>query len=161
MHKTQADQKVRILQLEIAVPADVEDAEVRDEISALLSEAGIAALDGNLLDWRYTGIERQASAGEDPQEGEIFTGNDDNADLPGYTITKVRPMSFDEARWLFWEYNDHLPMVIELNDGKRCPEPVEGVLFPSTDVDGSEPGCLMAMVYQNGQFQDDKLYTYD
>ena len=153
MHKTQADQKVCILQLEIAVPADAEDAEVRDEISALLTEAGIAALDGNILDWRYTSAEREIVAGDDPQEGEIFTGNDDNADLPGCTISKVRPMSFDEARWLFWEYNDHLPMVIELNDGK--------VLFPSTDVDGSEPGCLMAMVYQNGQFQDDKLYTYD
>jgi len=153
MHKAQTNQKVRILQLEIAVLADAEDAGVRDEISALLTGAGIAALDGNLLDWRYTGIERQASAGDDPQEGEIFTGNDDNADLPGGIITKVRPMSFDEARWLFWEYSDHLPMVIELNDGK--------VLFPSTDVDGSEPGCLMAMVYRNGQFQDDKLYTYD
>lgn len=153
MHKVQTNQKNRILQLEIAVPADAEDAEVRDEISALLTGAGIAALDGNLLDWRYTGIERQASAGDDPQEGEIFTDNEDRIDLPGYIITKVRPMSFDEARWLFWEYNDHLPMVIELDDGK--------VLFPSTDVDGSEPGCLMAMVYQNGQFQDDKLYTYD
>jgi len=153
MYKIQANQKIRILQLEIAVPADAEDAEVRDEISALLTGAGIAALDGNLLDWRYTGIERQAFAGDDPLEGEIFTGNEGSADLPGYTITKVRPMSFDEAQWLFWEYNDHLPMVIELNDGK--------VLFPSTDVDGSEPGCLMAMVYRNGQFQDDKLYTYD
>ena len=161
MHKVQTNQKIRILQLEIAVPADAEDAEVCDEISALLTEAGIAALDGNILDWRYTGAEREIVASDDPQEGEIFTDNEGSADLPGCTITKVRPMSFDEAQWLFWEYNDHLPMVIELNDGKRCPEPVEGVLFPSTDVDGSEPGCLMAMVYRNGQFQDDKLYTYD
>ena len=153
MHKVQTNQKIRILQLEIAVPADAEDAEVCDEISALLTEAGIAALDGNILDWRYTGAEREIVASDDPREGEIFTGNEGSADLPGYIITKVRPMSFDEARWLFWEYNDHLPMVIELNDGK--------VLFPSTDMDGSEPGCLMAMVYQNGQFKDDKLYTYD
>lgn len=161
MHKTHPNQKVRILQLEIAVPDDAEDAKVRDEISALLTEAGIAALDGNLLDWRYTGIERLATTGKDPQEGEIFTGNAGGMELPGTMITKIRPMAFDEARWLFWEYNDHLPMVIELNDGKRCPEPVEGVLFPSCDVEGSGPGCLMAMVYRNGQFQDDKLYTYD
>jgi len=153
MHKTQANQKVRILQLEIAVPDDAEDAKVRDEISALLTEAGIAALDGNLLDWRYTGIERLATAGKDPQEGEVFTGNAGGMELPGTMITKIRPMAFDEARWLFWEYNDHLPMVIELNDGK--------VLFPSCDVEGSGPGCFMAMVYQSGQFQDDKLYTYD
>ena len=153
MHKTQATQKVRILQLEIAVPADAVDAEVRDEISALLTEAGIAALDGKLLDWRYTGIERISTASEDSQEGEIFTGNAGGMELLGAIITKVRPMNYDEARWLFWEYSDHLPMVIELNDGK--------VLFPSQDVEGSGPGCLMAMVYQNGQFQDDKLYTYD
>ncbi|MEW6405105.1 MAG: hypothetical protein AB1649_25190 [Chloroflexota bacterium] len=153
MHKTQANQKVRILQLEIAVPADAVDAEVRDEISALLAGAGIVALDSNLLDWRYTGVEREIVASDDPQEGEIFTGNDGNMELPGTMITKVRPMTINEARWLFWEYNDHLPMVIELNDGK--------LLFPSNDVEGSGPGCLMAMVYQNGQFQDDKLYTYD
>jgi len=153
MHKTQANQKVRILQLEIAVPDDAEDAKVRDEISALLTEAGIAALDSNLLDWRYTSIERLATASENHQEGDIFTGNAGGMELPGTMITKIRPMTFDEARWLFWEYNDHLPMVIELNDGK--------VFFPSCDVEGSGPGCFMAMVYQSGQFQDDKLYTYD
>ena len=153
MHKIKPDQEVRILQLEIAVPADAIDAEVRDEISALLTEAGIADLDGNLLDWRYAGAEREATAGDDPQEGEIFIADDGSADLPGCIIAKVRPMTFDEAQWLLWEYNDHLPMVIELNDGK--------VLFPSNDVDGSGPGCLMAMVYQHGKFQDDKLYAYD
>ena len=153
MHKIQTNQKVRILQLEIAIPADAIDAEVRDEISALLTGAGIADLGGNLLDWRYTGAERAATAGDDPQEGEIFIADDGSADLPGCIIAKVRPMTFDEAQWLLWEYNDHLPMVIELNDGK--------VLFPSNDVDGSGPGCLMAMVYQHGKFQDDKLYAYD
>ena len=161
MHKTQTNQKVRILQLEIAVPADAEDAEVRDEISALLTEAGIAALDGNILDWRYTDVERVVTAADNPQEGEIFTGRDGDKFLLGNIVTNIRPMTLDEAQWLFWEYKDHLPMVIELNDGKRCPEPVEGVLFPSHDVKGSEPGCLMSMVYQDGQFQDDKLYTYE
>ena len=71
-------------------------------------------------------------------------------ELPGAIITKIRPMTFDEARWLFWEYSNHQPMVIELNDGKRCPVPqgdVEGVLFPSQDLEGSGPGCLMAIVY--------------
>jgi len=153
MHKTQANQKVRILQLEIAVPAGIVDAETRDEISALLTEAGIAFPESNLLDWRYTGIERSAIASDHPEEGEIFSGNASRMELPGNIITKLRPMTFDEARWLFWEYDDHLPLVIELNDGK--------VIFPSQDSEGNGPGCLMAMVYQNGQFQDDQLFTYD
>ena len=73
MHKTQPHQRVRILQLEIAVPAEAESPEVRDEISALLTELGTAALEGNILDWRYTGVEREIVASDNPKEGEIFT----------------------------------------------------------------------------------------
>jgi hypothetical protein len=153
MHNVQPNQKVRILQVEIAVPANAEDSEVRDEISALLTEAGLASPESHLLDWRYTGIERSVIASDDPHEEAIFTSNAGNMELPGAIINRVRPMSFDEAQWLFWEYSDHLPMVIELNDGK--------VLFPSQDSEGNGPGCLMAMVYQNGQFRDDTLFTYD
>ena len=153
MHNVQPNQKVRILQVEIAVPANAEDSEVRDEISALLTEAGLASPESHLLDWRYTGIERSVIASDDPHEEAIFTSNAGNMELPGAIINRVRPMSFDEAQWLFWEYSDHLPMVIELNDGK--------VLFPSQDSEGNGPGCLMAMVYQTGQFRDDTLFTYD
>jgi len=71
MHKIKPNQEVRILQLEIAVPAEAADAEVRDEISALLTEAGIAE-PGHILDWQYTGVERQAIASDDPRESEVF-----------------------------------------------------------------------------------------
>lgn len=69
MHKVKPKQKVRIIQLEIAVPSDVDCA---DEISALLSENGIANEDSDILDWRYTGNTWDVRASSDPEENEIF-----------------------------------------------------------------------------------------
>ena len=72
MHKVQSNQAVRILQIEIAVPANAADAQARDEISALLSENGIANPESNILDWQYTGLEWEVAATDDPQEGDVF-----------------------------------------------------------------------------------------
>ena len=72
MHKVQPHQAVRILQIEIAVPANAADARVRDEISALLSESGVANPESNILDWQYTGLEWMALATAAPDEGSVF-----------------------------------------------------------------------------------------
>lgn len=83
MHKVKPKQKVRIVSISIAVPADVAKGKVADEISALLSENGAANPDSIVLDWMYlTDIERSAIAPEgDVQEGEIFfRGMTDNHD---------------------------------------------------------------------------------
>jgi hypothetical protein len=149
MHKVQPNQEVRIFQIEIAVPASAPDCEVRDEISALLSEKGIAS-DSHILDWQYTGAERETTAGDDPQEGEIFIADDGSADLRGKTIVDIRTMNMSEAEWMFWEYND-LPLVCVLNNGK--------VLFPASDTEGNGPGCFMAMFYEDDRHQKDRLVT--
>lgn len=41
MHKVQPNQKVKLIVIELAVPADAPDGEVNDEISAFLTENGI------------------------------------------------------------------------------------------------------------------------
>ena len=77
MHKVQPNQHVIIIQLEIAVPAfNDNDNIVRDEISALLSEHGIANPDSNILDWQYTRQERYVTAPGDPLEGDVFLPED-------------------------------------------------------------------------------------
>ncbi len=72
MHNVTPKQDVRILRIEIAVPADAPDDEIRDEVTALLSERGIANPDSHILDWRYTGEEREVTASSEPEEGGIF-----------------------------------------------------------------------------------------
>lgn len=72
MHKVQENQKVRIIPIEIAVPADADEAEVADEISALLSESGTANSESAILDWRRVDRERLVQVGADPEEGEVF-----------------------------------------------------------------------------------------
>lgn len=69
MHKIKPDQKVRIVQLEIAVPVD---ADYTYEMSTLLTELGAGNSDSAILDWRYTGIEWDTQAGKAPSEGSIF-----------------------------------------------------------------------------------------
>ncbi|MCL4296235.1 MAG: hypothetical protein KJ077_10925 [Anaerolineae bacterium] len=74
MHKVKPGQQVRILTLEVAVPADAEDGEVADQMSAYLSENGTDKPDSVILDWGYTDYEgRIVTASDDPEEGEIFT----------------------------------------------------------------------------------------
>lgn len=69
MHKIKPNQKVRVVQLEIAVSAD---ADYTYEMSALLTELGTGNSDSAILDWRYTGIEWDTKAGKTPSEGSIF-----------------------------------------------------------------------------------------
>lgn len=74
MHNVKQNMRCRILRVEIAVPADIEDGEVRDGISALLTEGGICGDDGIVLDWRYIDdkYDMNVVASDDPEEGEIF-----------------------------------------------------------------------------------------
>lgn len=77
MHKVKPRQYVRILHIHIAVPANVKEGEIADEISALL-ENSIANLDSNILDWQYEPYWydwRGRYASDDPQENEIFASD--------------------------------------------------------------------------------------
>ncbi|NUQ86702.1 MAG: hypothetical protein HUU11_18540 [Anaerolineales bacterium] len=73
MHAVQPGQRVRILTLQIAVADDADPNSVADEISELLSENGICAEGSHILDWRYlTEYQPVVTAGDDPEEGEVF-----------------------------------------------------------------------------------------
>lgn len=89
MHKVQPNQQVMIFAVEIAVPADVTEGEIADEISALLTESGTANPGSNILDWRYLTEERFVSASSNPEEGEIFGEANSlaeiNKELPTYS----------------------------------------------------------------------------
>ena len=64
MHAVKPNQQVRILTIQIAVA---------DEMSALLSENGICSETSHILDWRYlTEYQPTVTAGDDPEEGEVF-----------------------------------------------------------------------------------------
>jgi len=71
-HRISPHQRVRIIEIEIAVPADMAEGYVADEISGLLSEDGADNPDSAILDWGYTGRERLVQADGDPEEGEVF-----------------------------------------------------------------------------------------
>jgi len=71
-HRIDPHQRVRIIELAVAVDAAADAACVADEISALLSEHGAENPDSGILDWGYTGHERLVQAGKDPEEGEVF-----------------------------------------------------------------------------------------
>ncbi|WKZ40504.1 MAG: hypothetical protein QY328_00445 [Anaerolineales bacterium] len=73
MHAVMPDQQVRILTIQIAVAAGADPDSVADEISALLSENGICSETSHILDWRYlTEYQPTVTAGDDPEEGEVF-----------------------------------------------------------------------------------------
>jgi hypothetical protein len=79
MHAVAQHQRVRILTIQIAVPADADPDSVADEISTLLTENGICSDDSHILDWRYlTEYQPVVTAGEDPDEGEVFDLIDSN-----------------------------------------------------------------------------------
>ena len=66
-------QRIRILTVQIAVAADADPDSVADEISELLSENGICSEASHILDWRYlTEYQPTVTAGDDPEEGEVF-----------------------------------------------------------------------------------------
>jgi hypothetical protein len=77
MHKLQPNQKVRILTLQIAVPADEKPSVVADELSEMLTGA-IAKETSNILDWQYVLPDGGPETGnivtvpDDPEEGEAF-----------------------------------------------------------------------------------------
>ncbi len=73
MHTVQPGQRVRILTIQLAVPDEADPDLVSDEISELLTEQGICAEASHILDWRYlTEYQPLVTAGEDPEEGEVF-----------------------------------------------------------------------------------------
>lgn len=73
MHAVQPGQRVRLLTIQLAVPDEADPDAVADEISGLLSENGICCEESAILDWRYlTECQPVVTAGEDPEEGEVF-----------------------------------------------------------------------------------------
>lgn len=72
MHAVTPRQKVRVLTIQVAVDANVEEGMVADEMSALLSECGVATPDSAILDWRYAMPSVEVVASDDPQESEVF-----------------------------------------------------------------------------------------
>ena len=73
MHAVKPNQQVRILTIQIVVAADDDPNSVADEMSELLSENGICSDDSHILDWRYlTEYQPTVTAGDDPEEGEVF-----------------------------------------------------------------------------------------
>ena len=73
MHAVKPDLEVRILTIQIAVAADADPDSVADEMSELLSENGICSDASHILDWRYlTEYQPTVTAGDDPEEGEVF-----------------------------------------------------------------------------------------
>ena len=64
---------VRIVPIELAVPAAGDGGLLADEISSLLSAHGVDQDESQILDWRYTGQEFEVQAGSDVEEGEVFT----------------------------------------------------------------------------------------
>lgn len=75
MHKIKPNQKVTIIQIEIAVPTNASDiGEIEDEVHAIL-ENSVANKDSNILDWTYTGNIREVTASNTIEEGSIFSEN--------------------------------------------------------------------------------------
>lgn len=79
-HKVQAHQTVRILTLQIAVPAElVENGIAEHELSEKLSALGTDLGDSAVLDWRYVTPPDETPefmTAVDPEEGEVFNGID-------------------------------------------------------------------------------------
>ena len=73
MHAVKPNQQVRILTIQIVVAADDDPDSVEDEMSELLPGNGICSDDSHILDWRYlTEYQPTVTAGDDPEEGEVF-----------------------------------------------------------------------------------------
>ena len=73
MHAINPNQQVRILTIQITVAEDADPDSVADEMSALLSENGICLETNHILDWHYlTEYQPTVTAGDDPEEGEVF-----------------------------------------------------------------------------------------
>jgi hypothetical protein len=76
MHKVYPGQQVRILTIQVAVPADTDPSTIAVEFTEMLTGA-TAEAGSNILDWQYlNGGPEQGEivlADEDPEEGEIFT----------------------------------------------------------------------------------------
>lgn len=74
MHAVQPGQRVRILNIQLAVPDEADPDSVADELSEMLSENGICCEASAILDWRYlTEYQPVVTASDDPEEGEVFS----------------------------------------------------------------------------------------
>lgn len=71
-HKVQSHSRVLVLGLEVAVPAEAEEGQIYDEVSARLSESGVDDPHSLILDWRYTHQDRVVQTAEEPEEGAVF-----------------------------------------------------------------------------------------
>jgi hypothetical protein len=73
MHAVAPHQRIRILTVQIAVADSADPDSVADELSELLSGNGICSETSHILDWRYlTEYQPAVTAGDDPEEGEVF-----------------------------------------------------------------------------------------
>jgi hypothetical protein len=76
MHNYKPNQKVKVITIQLAIPTDVDESDVYDEISMILSEGAMIAPDTNILDWRYeTDIghsNKMLLLSDEPEEGEAF-----------------------------------------------------------------------------------------
>ena len=73
MHAVAPHQRVRILTIQIVVAESTDPDSVADEMSELLTGNGICSDNSHILDWRYlTEYQPTVTAGDDPEEGEVF-----------------------------------------------------------------------------------------
>ena len=128
--KYKPDQRVKILQIEIALPDpahDCLDGELEDEITALLTESGVFNTNSNILDWRYLnyGKERHAVAQPDTEENEIFLGKPDTAieEIIARLIARrykglddpVHSLTYRDVAQAIAAQLDHLPEAVALS----------------------------------------------
>jgi hypothetical protein len=88
VYKMKPGQVVKILRIEIAVPTDVGNDCIADEISALLTDRGMRSKHSSILDWRYTidpdeaGMHPVYLDKEEPvEEGEVFSIHDHDENI--------------------------------------------------------------------------------
>ena len=128
--KYKPDQRVKILQIEIALPDpahDCLDGELEDEIAALLTESGVFNPNSFILDWRYLnyGKERHAVAQPDTEENEIFLGKPDTAieEIIARLVARrykglddpVHSLTYRDVAQALAAQLDHLPEAVALS----------------------------------------------
>jgi hypothetical protein len=73
MRKNYPNQRVRILTIQVSVPADADHDDVDSDITELLTFRGVEADDSYILDWQYpTEYHPEVTLGATPYSGEAF-----------------------------------------------------------------------------------------
>lgn len=103
MHRVQPNQKVKIIPLQIAVPADLDDTKIASGISALLTEGGVARQlgEGVILDWQYGAGElhyTEVQASKNALEGEVFGKPVRSGTFNVVVTVKAKPIEKNELR---------------------------------------------------------------